>query len=194
MGAAEQQKFSQYPYQYGDGLRGAALAQTRNGKDELITPIAFWELDAATGLYLPPGMSSNPRKPRVEATLTGRQVDVLTVFDAEEIRDTKPRDKTVNVSSYRLIRAVAISTLNTSVSIELRSPSESNVIRVWDGDGWVPLSVASIDASGNPRSYLLNTFFPELNQPGWPTIHFRVTPSAAPSTGSFTLQIWGVPL
>lgn len=76
MGAAEQQKFSQYPYQYGDGLRGAALAQTRNGKDELITPIAFWELDAATGLYMPPGMSSNPRKPRVEATLTGRTVSI----------------------------------------------------------------------------------------------------------------------
>lgn len=80
MGAAEQQQFTQYPYKYGDGLRGAAIAQTRDGKDELITPVAFWELDAASGLYLPPGMSSNPRKPRVEATLTGRNVQSQTVL------------------------------------------------------------------------------------------------------------------
>lgn len=86
MGTLEQQKFSQYPYQYGDGLRGAALAQTRNGKDELITPVALWELDDASGLYLPPGLSTNPRRPRVEATVSG-EVGVSGEVDVSDQAD-----------------------------------------------------------------------------------------------------------
>lgn len=74
MGAAEQQQFSQYPLRYGDGTLGAAIAQTRDGKDELVTPVALWELDDTSGLYLPPGLSQNPRRPRVDAQLSGSNV------------------------------------------------------------------------------------------------------------------------
>lgn len=56
--------FTQLPFQYGDGKFGFALGQTRNGQDEFITPIALWERDASSGLYLPPGDSASPIPPR----------------------------------------------------------------------------------------------------------------------------------
>lgn len=73
-----QQEFPQLPYKYGDGLRGAAIAQTRDGKDELITPVTLWERNRNTGLYLPPGMlaDADVAKPRVEATLTGSKARI----------------------------------------------------------------------------------------------------------------------
>lgn len=57
--------FTEVPYQYGDGKFGVALSQTRAGVEEHIMPMAFWELDAASSLYMPPGMSTDPKRPRV---------------------------------------------------------------------------------------------------------------------------------
>lgn len=64
-------KFDQKVYVDGDGTKVVAVGQTRGGKDEWITPATIWELDDATGQYMPPGESANPRRPRVEAVLTG---------------------------------------------------------------------------------------------------------------------------
>lgn len=58
-------EFTQVPYKYGDNKLGFALGQTRGGVEEFITPMAFWELDTASGLYMPPGESTNPKRPRV---------------------------------------------------------------------------------------------------------------------------------
>ncbi len=72
--------FTEVPYQYGDGKFGVALSQTRAGVEEHIMPMAFWELDAASGLYMPPGTSTNPKKPRVtvdgEVQLSGSKTRV----------------------------------------------------------------------------------------------------------------------
>lgn len=48
-----------------NGLEHVAIGQTRGGNDEWITPVTLWELDTSTGLYMPPGISTNPKAPRV---------------------------------------------------------------------------------------------------------------------------------
>jgi hypothetical protein len=47
-----------------------SIGQTRDGKDEWITPITMWERQLSTGLYLPPGAiedNSDVGKPRIKA-------------------------------------------------------------------------------------------------------------------------------
>jgi hypothetical protein len=41
-----------------------SIGQTRNGKDEWITPITIYEFDPGTGLYFPPGVLNSPAAPR----------------------------------------------------------------------------------------------------------------------------------
>jgi hypothetical protein len=50
------------------GTKGTALLQLRNGIDEPITPITLWELDTESNLYLPPGTSANPKRPRMDVS------------------------------------------------------------------------------------------------------------------------------
>lgn len=61
-------RFPYAPYLYGDASSGFALMQERNGVHEAIFPVALWELDSDSNLYLPPGESTSPRKPRVDAS------------------------------------------------------------------------------------------------------------------------------
>lgn len=63
-------EFTEVPYKYGDGKYGFQLAQTRSGVEEHVMPVTLWELDTASNLYMPPGASENPKRPRVEATLS----------------------------------------------------------------------------------------------------------------------------
>jgi len=65
------QTFTQTAHVDADGVKIVSLAQTRDAVQEWITPMAFWELDTDTGLYMPPGSSSNPKKPQVKAELKG---------------------------------------------------------------------------------------------------------------------------
>ena len=86
--------FTEVPYQYGDGKLGVTLSQTRDGVEEHIMPMAFWELDAETGLYMPPGTSTNPKKPRVtvdgEVQLSGQIADIA---------DNRPSAASVSVGT-----------------------------------------------------------------------------------------------
>jgi hypothetical protein len=51
-----------------DNVAVTAFPQTRAGKKEWIQPMAFFERDSVSGLYLPPGESSAPSKPRVDVS------------------------------------------------------------------------------------------------------------------------------
>lgn len=159
MGAAEQQQFSQYPLRYGDGTLGAAIAQTRDGKDELITPVALWELDDSSGLYLPPGLSQNPRRPRVEATLSGRKeasyTDFLPVSPlAAEASYTSPA---WDVQTYEFPNGstgiVSISALALADAPGTLYLEGSN-----DGTQWRRVASAAINNTGTGRLRRTNVF------------------------------------
>lgn len=81
-------EFTQVPYKYGDNKLGFALGQTRGGVEEFITPMAFWELDTASGLYMPPGESTNPKRPRV--TVNG-EVQISGSYPEHRLLSTDPK-------------------------------------------------------------------------------------------------------
>jgi len=83
--------FPQKAYEDAQQVKLVSIGQTRDGQDEWITPVAFWELDASTGLYMPPGISTNPKPPRVQIygnrietqTVVARQIRTSNVFSAQ---------------------------------------------------------------------------------------------------------------
>lgn len=91
------QVFSQVLNQDDDGVRTAAIAQTREGVDEWINPIAFWEKDTNSGLYLPPGVGDDAdiAKPRFRGPeLEDLLDDLKDVLEA--IKDTAGVKKIVD--------------------------------------------------------------------------------------------------
>lgn len=62
------QQFDQQVGKDAAGVKTVSIGQTREGKDEWITPVSLWERNKNTGLYLPPGVmaKADVAKPRVE--------------------------------------------------------------------------------------------------------------------------------
>ena len=75
-----------YPQQLpedANSIKHVSIGQTRDGKDEWITPVTMWERNKSSGLYLPPGVLSDDDVaiPRVKAQLYGtipEQVELQT--------------------------------------------------------------------------------------------------------------------
>ncbi len=70
-----------YPQQLpedANSIKHVSIGQTRDGKDEWITPVTMWERNKSSGLYLPPGVLSDDDVaiPRVKAQLYGTIVGI----------------------------------------------------------------------------------------------------------------------
>ncbi len=59
-----------------NGRRHVSIGQTRDGKDEWITPVTMWERDKNSGLFLPPGLLSDEdvAMPRMKVQQSGTNV------------------------------------------------------------------------------------------------------------------------
>lgn len=58
-----------YPQQLpedANSIKHVSIGQTRDGKDEWITPVTIWEVDKSTGKYVPAGGSAEVNAPRVK--------------------------------------------------------------------------------------------------------------------------------
>ena len=80
-----------YPQQLpedANSIKHVSIGQTRDGKDEWITPVTMWERNKSSGLYLPPGVLSDDDVaiPRVKAQLYG----ILTELFGESLSDRPP--------------------------------------------------------------------------------------------------------
>ena len=69
-----------YPQQLpedANSIKHVSIGQTRDGKDEWITPVTMWERNKSSGLYLPPGVLSDDDVaiPRVKAQLYGTKLE-----------------------------------------------------------------------------------------------------------------------
>jgi hypothetical protein len=86
-----------YPQQLpedANSIKHVSIGQTRDGKDEWITPVTMWERNKSSGLYLPPGVLSDDDVaiPRVKAQLYGaKSVTREVLLDAVSVA---PRSQT----------------------------------------------------------------------------------------------------
>ena len=58
-----------YPQQLpedANSIKHVSIGQTRDGKDEFITPVTIWEVDKSTGKHVPAGGSTEVNAPRVK--------------------------------------------------------------------------------------------------------------------------------
>ena len=70
-----EQIFTQKISEDAAGRKHVSIGQTRDGKDEWITPVTMWEKNKLSGLYLPPGFlpDDDVAMPRVKVQLPGSE-------------------------------------------------------------------------------------------------------------------------
>lgn len=123
--------------------------------------------------------------------LNGRSVEELTIIPAQEIRDTEARyTSVIDASKYRSIRLIASSTLDKPVQLIGRLRN-TNTTRVYNESDFVDdISLAiNISTAGNVD---LTSRWPYLKD-GVKNFAIRYQCSLAPTSGSLTIIMWGVP-
>lgn len=128
-----------------------------------------------------------------------KAIETKYFFNAQEIRESGQTVGTVvDVSKYKSVTIIARSTLNVSVRLTLHVGVNAYYYKpdtqTWSTSAALP-ETAKIQ--GNSITYLLNSFFePWLNSaiPGVSTLNMFVVCDTAPTAGSITVMLMGVPL
>lgn len=131
--------------------------------------------------------------------LAVRNVEQVYIFNALAITDTLAKDSGfIDVSKYRNYALIAMSTLNQSVDIGLiANDLARGQFTIYDGTAWVnavSTKKVTIPATTSGDTYDLNTFWTFLKDtPQLKKIELRATCAVAPTTGSITIAVLGVP-
>jgi len=129
----------------------------------------------------------------VEATLSGRNVEILTPINALALADTtRRRFENIDVSKYRRVFIYAFHTHDKPVTVEIRTDSTDRINRVWTGTGW-EANDNFVMAASDPHMYLVNTKLTWLNDMVMGRLLIAVRAHDVPTTGAITIRIAGVP-
>lgn len=126
--------------------------------------------------------------------LTGRNVVEVVAINALAINDTTTRFASVDLSAFRSVFIFAQSTLDKNVELSLYQ-NQSIANYYWDEETNTFVSGAVGTASIGVGLYYLNNHpaFKVFNGNGLRTLRIRHKCNDAPTTGSLTVTIWGVP-
>src|SRR5690625_2722873 len=126
-----------------------------------------------------------------DVRLTGSNVEVVDVFDAVAFTNESRIVKNIDVSKFRRFQLVAYASLNVSVEISVRAIRDwAHPMRVYEDGEWKRFDTITIEET-NRQLYLLNTKWAELNKMPYTSLDIGVRPTDTPTSGSFTLQVWG---
>lgn len=133
--------------------------------------------------------ASNP----LPTQLTGRNIEQVYFHNALAITDTNIKQSlSIDLTKYREIYFFARSSLDQPVDVYLNI--ENAITTVWNNGAWDATNERKITlpASGGSRIYLLNTARAWLNGK-IKTMRIDVGCNAAPTSGSVTVYVMGVP-
>jgi hypothetical protein len=130
-------------------------------------------------------------------SLTGRNIEEVIVYNALAITNTAAiYSAQLDLSQYRSIEIFLSSTLDQTVDFgPVIDNATTHGTSIWNGTAFVTMPVTTIPlSSGQPQKYLLASRydFIQKSPPKWLKIYLR-SPTTAPTTGSVTVKIWGVP-
>lgn len=131
-----------YPQQLpedANSIKHVSIGQTRDGKDEFITPVTIWEVDKSTGKHVPAGGSAEVNAPRVkldteaQTTLEAVQAELelvkseLQTIKTNQLSGNQKVQLYGNIEAFPIFSVHQIRDTNThSVTIDL-----SKYRRVW---------------------------------------------------------------
>ncbi|MBW2672573.1 MAG: hypothetical protein JRD89_04040 [Deltaproteobacteria bacterium] len=134
----------------------------------------------------------NPDAEAVPTKLTGRNVTKVMIFDALAITDTDIHFSTVfDISSYKRISLWAKNTHDQDV--ELIVTLEGSGFFVWDGTAWSDSERRIILPADMTAPYLVTSEMEWLKELPLVDIQILLRASVAPTSGSCTVFLMGVP-
>lgn len=135
-------------------------------------------------------LSSHDTDNNFKVSQNGRNVPLeeIYILNAFELRSTNHLVNS-NLSRFKNVTIWAISTTDVEVTLNIKILRNSG-IRIWDGTAWTPTETSTplIPAYKN-----LNSKFQWLNELNPIDMTFEILASTAPTSGSVTILVWGVP-
>lgn len=124
----------------------------------------------------------------------GRNIEVVKFFDELAITDTAVHSSLmIDVTKYKKITWVAYTTLDQAVRIFPQFGEGLNpfVIR---NNAWEPIndSIPLLEPTGHDARRIINPAIPELDRP-MHSIRWVAGCSVAPTSGTLTIEAWGLP-
>lgn len=116
-----------------------------------------------------------------------KAIEEFTIINAAEIRDVANKEFSINLSKYKSVTYMMVSTLDADVDVTVKH--EGPTIKVFDGNGFVELKT-TLTASEKHFKIILNSALPELNN-NFLSLMFRVKCATIPTTGTLTLKGYG---
>ena len=129
----------------------------------------------------------------VNVTLTGRNVEDVYFLNAIAITDTANHPSgLINIGKYRSFKLFAQCSLNQPPTLTLR---RSSFFKRWDGTAWKASSSAEeqITVSTDGTIHWLNSKWTWLGDSGIDTLRIDAICSVAPTSGTLSIWLEGVP-
>lgn len=148
------------------------------GLEQFQTEVAIGQVDVVNNIGI--------------VSLTGRtlvEVSVVSVALADTIAYTVDIDP----SAYRRIFLFVYGTLNQDVALNLYVDGTGNDSYTYEAGVWTIVPTITYPSTGLNKRYLLNTAFPFLDKEGLKSMRLKYKCAVAPTSGSLTVKMWGVP-
>lgn len=126
--------------------------------------------------------------------LSGRKAQVLKIFNAQEIRDTEFHvSAVVDVSGFKDFDIMVISTNGTGINYDAYIYFPNDMF-YWDktASTWKNSKITGITTTQNPLPKSLRSAL-EYWPVGASQLRVEIKYNIAPTTGSITVEVWGVP-
>lgn len=134
----------------------------------------------------------------LSTTITGREVEELIFFDALAITDTDYKvSATIDLKKYKKVSFYAYNSLDQTVKLFPQISGSASYY--WDGaavnsyGSYDNDKYAEIPPKTATNAFLLDTFFPELQDMVMQNIKWVARCEVAPTKGALTVVGWGVP-
>ncbi|QHT61703.1 hypothetical protein GXP70_18130 [Paenibacillus lycopersici] len=128
-----------------------------------------------------------------EVWVVGRNIPLGVQYyeNAFAIRDTNNYRPNLDLSGFQRFQIWAFNSMDQDISVTLQKLDlgAPQNIQQWNGTAW---AVAQITVPKGSTYYLLNTALPCLDRP-FESLALRISASVAPTSGSITIKVVGVP-
>lgn len=129
---------------------------------------------------------------QAKVTLSGRNAVLTKVFNAYQIRDNAYNHiQTVDISGYKRIDVYAQHTHDQPTRVRILPVSFMNFV-AWNGTDFAS-NYWEVDMTFTNRRYVITSRFPEIRELASQNIIIQVYCVTAPTTGSVTVELVGIP-
>jgi hypothetical protein len=135
---------------------------------------------------------ANTDQPNVQ--LSGRNVEEVIVANAVALTSTDTQTFNVDVSKYKKVQVFGFHSHDQEVTLNFFTKARAT--KVWDGTNFESSETEVKLATSDVLMYLFNTkvkFLDEWISNGGQGLFITVKPTIAPTSGSITIYLMGVP-